>query len=68
MLNDWIAEGCGDAQIVSIATTPLWPLVQNGDFLEGLFYRLNVVRLEATAESFIGAAVRPDEHRESPRA
>ena len=58
VLNDWIAEGCGEAQIVSIATTPLWRLVQNGDFLEGLFYRLNVVRLDATAESFIGQLAR----------
>jgi transcriptional regulator of aromatic amino acid metabolism len=49
VLNDWIDEGSGQAQIVSIATTPLWRLVENGDFLEGLFYRLNVICLEATA-------------------
>ena len=38
-LNDWIARGRGGAQIVSIAQTSVWQLVQNGDFLEGLFYR-----------------------------
>jgi transcriptional regulator of aromatic amino acid metabolism len=46
-LNDWIDEGLGQAQVLSITTTPLWQLVQNGDFLEGLFYRLNVVCLDA---------------------
>jgi DNA-binding NtrC family response regulator len=34
-------------QIVSITSEPLWPLVEQGRFLEGLFYRLNVVTLEA---------------------
>jgi hypothetical protein len=67
-LDDWIVGGCGDIQIVSIATMPLWPLVQNGDFLEGLFYRLNIVRLDATAESFIGAGLPLSEHPHSPRA
>jgi len=67
VLNDWLAEGCGDTQIISIATSPLWPLVQNGEFLEGLFYRISVVRLEATADTFV-AGVQPDEARKSPRA
>ena len=68
VLNDWISEGRGEAQIVSIAATPLWRLVEDGDFLEGLFYRLNVVHLDASAESLIAAAVQSDEHRESPWA
>lgn len=34
-------------QIVSLTTTELLPLVMEGAFLEGLFYRLNVVQLEA---------------------
>jgi hypothetical protein len=51
VLNDWIDEGRGGAQIVSISTTSVWQLVQNGDFLEGLFYRLSVIRLDATAQN-----------------
>jgi hypothetical protein len=47
-LNDWIDEGHGQAQILSITAKPLWTVVQNGDFLEGLFYRLNVVCLDAS--------------------
>ena len=66
-LNDWLADGCGDTQVISIAATPLWPLVLNGEFLEGLFYRLSVVRLEATTDTFIAAGV-PVDARKSPRA
>jgi hypothetical protein len=47
-LYDWLSAGRGDLQIVSMTTTPLDTLVEQGDFLEGLYYRLNVVRLEAT--------------------
>jgi hypothetical protein len=47
VLNDWIGAGRGEVQIVSMTTTPLWPLVEHGEFLEGLFFRLNVVCLEA---------------------
>ena len=46
-LNDWISAGHGEVQIVSMTSTPLWPLVEDGEFLEGLFFRLNVVCLEA---------------------
>ena len=42
-----IGAGRGDVQIVSMTSAPLWPLVVDGDFLEGLFFRLNVVCLEA---------------------
>lgn len=46
-LHDWLNAGRGAVQIVSITSEPLWPLVEAGRFLEGLFYRLNVVTLEA---------------------
>ena len=46
-LNDWISAGHDRVQIVSLTSAPLWPLVENGEFLEGLFFRLNVVCLEA---------------------
>jgi DNA-binding NtrC family response regulator len=54
VLNDWIGESRGwaradraELQIVSMTSTPLWPLVEDGRFLEGLLFRLNVVCLEA---------------------
>ena len=47
VLNDWISAGRDRVQIVSLTSAPLWPLVENGEFLEGLFFRLNVVCLEA---------------------
>jgi transcriptional regulator of aromatic amino acid metabolism len=50
-LNDWIDAGRGVPQVISITTTNLWELVLNGDFLEGLFYRLNVMCLNATPHS-----------------
>ena len=45
-LFDWMATG-RDTQVVSITELPLGRLVGNGDFLDGLFYRLNVVSLDA---------------------
>jgi DNA-binding NtrC family response regulator len=36
-------------QVVSVTSKAIWPLVEQGCFLEGLFYRLNVVTLEAGA-------------------
>jgi hypothetical protein len=47
MLYDWLTDGCGDMQVVSVASAPLPALVEDGRFLEGLFYRLNVIRLDA---------------------
>ena len=47
MLYDWLSEGCGEMQVVSVASAPLQALVADGEFLEGLLYRLNVIRLNA---------------------
>ena len=47
-LHDWLNAGRGGVQVVSITSQPIWPLVEQGRFLEGLFYRLNVITLEAT--------------------
>ena len=55
-LNDWIEGGRGDLQIVSVTDTPLWPLVDAGQFLECLFYRLNLITLEAKAPRKIAIA------------
>jgi transcriptional regulator of aromatic amino acid metabolism len=55
-LCDWMS-GDRDIQIVSVTSAPLRPLVESGQFLEGLFYRLNVVCLEATCQQ-LAAKVR----------
>jgi transcriptional regulator of acetoin/glycerol metabolism len=53
-LNDWMGRGSGDVQIISVTSEPLWPLVEQGAFLEGLFYRLNVICLEAKPSDIAG--------------
>jgi Sigma-54 interaction domain len=47
-LFDWLSAGTAEMQVVSIASAPLRRLVGDGRFLEGLFYRLNVIRLDAS--------------------
>jgi transcriptional regulator of acetoin/glycerol metabolism len=47
-LYDWLNDGWENLQVVSISSASLRPLVDEGRFLEGLLYRLNVVHLEAT--------------------
>jgi hypothetical protein len=47
MLYDWLTDGCGEMQVVSVASAPPERLVEHGEFLEGLLYRLNVIRLDA---------------------
>ena len=46
-LYDWLDRFGETAQVLSFTSVPLWPLVERGRFLEGLFYRLNVVTLTA---------------------
>jgi hypothetical protein len=42
-LCEWF-DGCkGRVQVVSTSFTPLFPLIQEGTFLEALYYRLNHV-------------------------
>ena len=45
-LFDWMTKMHSCVQVVSVATTRLDQFVADGRFLEGLFYRLNVVQLE----------------------
>jgi hypothetical protein len=47
MLYDWLTAGCGNMQVVSVASAPLQMLAEDGEFLEGLLYRLNIIRLDA---------------------
>jgi transcriptional regulator of aromatic amino acid metabolism len=40
-----------DAMVLSFAANPVFPLVTNGTFLEGLFYRLNIITLTVDDEA-----------------
>ena len=46
-LYDWIESRHESVQVISFTSVPLWPMVSNGRFLEGLFYRLNVMSVSA---------------------
>jgi hypothetical protein len=46
-LYDWMDRCTEDMQVVSVTTAPLRLLVEDGQFFEGLFHRLNVVSLVA---------------------
>jgi hypothetical protein len=46
-LQGWMSRNLGQIQIISVAYDPLYPMVEQGQFLEQLFYRLNVVSLNA---------------------
>jgi DNA-binding NtrC family response regulator len=56
-LFDWMSTAHEKAQVISIATMRLDQLVKTGRFLEGLFYRLNVVQVDV--KSTFLAARRP---------
>src|SRR6476646_7490839 len=42
-LHDWLNDLTARTQVVSITSVPLLPLVNDGQFLESLYYRLNVI-------------------------
>jgi hypothetical protein len=44
---DWLDKFGNSVQVISTTSAALWGLVVRGRFLEGLFYRLNVVSLTA---------------------
>ena len=43
-LDEWLTSGAAP-QVVTMASAPLFPLVEQGRFLASLYYRLNVVYL-----------------------
>jgi hypothetical protein len=49
-LNAWLTDapmaGAAEVQVVSVATEPMLPAVREGRFLESLYYRLNIVRMD----------------------
>ena len=48
-LYDWLGRQPGTIQVASVTTTPLSVRVEKGEFLEALYYRLNVVNLNLKA-------------------
>jgi hypothetical protein len=50
-LSDWVSVHGRETQLISVTSTPLFSLVENGGFLESLFHRLNVVHFLAASEN-----------------
>jgi transcriptional regulator of acetoin/glycerol metabolism len=46
-LFDWLGRKNDDVQVVSITQAPMAALIEDGLFLEGLFFRLNTVAIQA---------------------
>ena len=47
----WLDEAHDETQLVSVASSPVYPHVEAGTFLEGLYYRLNVVTLSVESST-----------------
>ena len=47
-LFDWLDSPGDRVQVISTTSEPLYPMVGRGVFLESLYYRLNVMRLDVT--------------------
>jgi hypothetical protein len=54
-LNRWLGERSGAVRVIATSSVPLYDLVEQRRFLEPLYYRINVVCLDAAA--FESAAV-----------
>jgi len=50
-LYDWLSDRGRTVQVITETSTPLWALVERGQFLEGLFHRLDVVHVCATVRA-----------------
>jgi hypothetical protein len=48
-LYDWLDVPGNRVQVISTTNEPLYPMVGRGVFLESLYYRLNVMRLDVAA-------------------
>lgn len=47
-LLEWLTDAAGRTQVISTTPAPLLPRVEAGEFIEPLFYRLNIISLDAT--------------------
>jgi hypothetical protein len=50
-LLEWSERAAGRTQVVSTTPTPLMPRVTAGAFIDALYYRLNTVCVDVTAQS-----------------
>ena len=48
-LHHWLGDRSGGVRVIATSPMPLYDLVEQHQFLEPLYYRINVVCLEATA-------------------
>ena len=48
-LHQWLGERSGAVRVIATSPVPLYGLVERRQFLEPLYYRLNVVCLDAAA-------------------
>jgi hypothetical protein len=51
-LSDWLERAAGRTQVVSTARTSLFPHVEDGAFLDTLYYRLITVNVDFSHERF----------------
>jgi hypothetical protein len=64
MVLDWIAYTAAGIQVITTTGTPLFDLVEQGQFLDALFYRINTVYLELSCPADGSLPEwRPSEHR-----
>jgi hypothetical protein len=49
-LFDWIGAESANHQLISVTSAPLLTAVEQGRFLEGLFYRMNVITFSAVLQ------------------
>jgi Sigma-54 interaction domain len=42
----WLDDAVGTVQVIATTSEPLFPLVERGVFLDVLYYRLNILRVE----------------------
>jgi Sigma-54 interaction domain len=53
-LLDWLDAPGDRVQVICTTAEPLYPMVGRGVFLENLYYRLNVLRLDVAAAAAVG--------------
>jgi len=57
-LYEWLEERSSGTQVISMSATSLMPMVAAGNFLEGLYYRLNTIYIDITARHLASLPLR----------